>query len=86
MVHPLKTEDEAERRREEFSLIRGGPFYRAQEATRLIRPNQWNLPRRLILALSVGWLPLVLLTLLFNPHAHDQPPSRIREWLPRGLE
>lgn len=51
----------------EPSLIRGGPFYRAQQATRLIRPNQWNLGRRLTFAITVGWVPLVLITSLFNP-------------------
>lgn len=28
------------------SLVRGGPFYRLQRALGLIRPNQWNLGRR----------------------------------------
>jgi hypothetical protein len=53
----------------EPSLLRGGPFYRAQEAVRLIRPPHWNVGRRVMLALAIGWFPLVLLTLLFNPHA-----------------
>ena len=51
----------------DLSLIRGGPFYRAQEATRLIRPNQWNHVRRVTFAIALGWLPLVLITALFNP-------------------
>ncbi len=54
---------------DEVSLVRGGPFYRAQEAARLIAPDRWNLGRRVIFAIAVGWLPLVLLTLLFNPRA-----------------
>lgn len=52
---------------EEVSLIRGGPFYRAQQAVRLIRPNQWNLGRRITFLLAIGWLPVPLLTLLLNP-------------------
>jgi len=55
--------------RDEVSLVRGGPFYRAQEALRLVHPNHWHLGRRVILAIAVGWLPLVLITLLFNPRA-----------------
>jgi hypothetical protein len=51
----------------EVSLIRGGPFYRAQLRTRLILPRQWNLGRRLIFAVALGWIPLVILTALFQP-------------------
>jgi len=50
----------------EVSLVRGGPFYRIQEATRLVTPQRWNLGRRILLAIGVGWVPLVLLTLLFK--------------------
>jgi hypothetical protein len=53
----------------EISLVRGGPFYRAQEAIRLLTPGQWNLGRRIAVAVGVGWAPLVVLTLLFKPHA-----------------
>ena len=53
----------------EVSLIRGGPFYQAQIASRLIRPHQWNLGRRIIFAVAIGWLPLVLLTAIFAPSA-----------------
>jgi hypothetical protein len=52
---------------EELSLIRGGPFYRAQIASRLIEPNRWNFGRRLTFIVAVGWLPLVFLTALFHP-------------------
>ncbi len=52
-----------------FSLVRGGPFYRAQAAARLIAQNRWNLGRRLTFAIAVGWLPLVLITLIFDPRA-----------------
>jgi hypothetical protein len=51
------------------SLIRGGPFYRAQQATHLIAPGRWNLGRRITFAVAVGWLPLVLMTVLFHPPA-----------------
>lgn len=55
--------------REEVSLVRGGPFYRAQEALRLVHPDRWNVGKRVIFALAIGWLPLVLITLLLNPRA-----------------
>ena len=51
----------------EISFIRGGPFYRAQQALGLIRPNRWNLGRRIALAIAIGWLPLFLITALLNP-------------------
>ena len=49
------------------SLVRGGPFYRAQHAIGLIRPNQWNLGRRIALLLAIGWLPLFFITAISNP-------------------
>jgi hypothetical protein len=52
-----------------ISLVRGGPFYRAQEAIRLLDANRWNLGRRITLAIIVCWVPLVLITLLLNRHA-----------------
>ena len=52
---------------EEASLVRGGPFYRAQQTVRLIHPDRWNFGRRIIFVLTVGWLPLFLITALFNP-------------------
>lgn len=33
---------------DDVSLIRGGPFYRAQQATRLISANRWNLEDELL--------------------------------------
>jgi hypothetical protein len=51
------------------SLIRGGPFYRAQRVTRLIDANRWNLGRRITFAIALGWLPLVIMTALFHPVA-----------------
>jgi hypothetical protein len=53
----------------DVSLIRGGPFYRAQQATRLISPSRWNLGRRITLSVAVAWLPLGLMTALFHPTA-----------------
>src|SRR5262245_9342719 len=53
---------------DDVSLIRGGMFYRAQTATHLISADHWNFGRRIVFALAVGWLPLVLLTALFNPN------------------
>jgi hypothetical protein len=52
---------------QDVSLIRGGPFYQVQHATRLLPSDRWNLGRRIILAIAVGWLPLVLLTLIYHP-------------------
>ena len=51
----------------EVSLVRGGPFYRIQQAVGLIRPNQWNLARRLIFFIAVGWLPLFVITAILKP-------------------
>jgi hypothetical protein len=51
------------------SLVRGGPFYRAQQAVRLIRPNQWNLGRRITFMVAVGWFPLLVSTALLNPES-----------------
>lgn len=51
----------------EVSLIRGGPFYQAQLITRLIGPHKWNLGRRIIFAVAIGWIPLVMLTAAFAP-------------------
>ena len=51
----------------EISLVRGGPFYRSQEAIRLLTPERWNLGKRIAVAIGVGWAPLVVLTLLLKP-------------------
>jgi len=51
----------------EISFVRGGPFYRIQRALGLIRPDDWNLARRIIFLIAVGWLPLVLITAIVNP-------------------
>jgi hypothetical protein len=50
----------------EVSLVRGGPFYRAQRALKLLRPNHWNLGRRISILIVITWLPLLVLTALLN--------------------
>ncbi|MGA9565286.1 MAG: hypothetical protein WBS19_07175 [Candidatus Korobacteraceae bacterium] len=52
--------------RTDVSLIRGGPFYRLQQSTRLIEPDEWNVGRRITFAIAVAWVPLVLIKLLFD--------------------
>ena len=61
----------------EVSFIRGGPFFRAQLALRLIGPNQWNFSRRILTFIAIGWLPLVILTGVLNPEGLS---SLIREY------
>ena len=51
----------------EASLVRGGPFYRAQEAMHLLSAQRWNLGKRILIAVCVGWVPMVLLTLFLKP-------------------
>jgi hypothetical protein len=53
----------------DVSLIRGGPFYRAQEMIRLIDAGRWNLGKRIVIAIAVGWVPLILITAIVKPHA-----------------
>lgn len=53
----------------DLSLVRGGPFYRAQQAVRLIRPGEWNHLRRVAVAIAIAWLPLVVITAVHNPTA-----------------
>ena len=62
------TEKDKEVLSPEVSLIRGGPFYHAQLKARLIRTHEWQLGRRVAVAIVVGWLPVVLLALIFPPH------------------
>jgi len=51
----------------ELSLVRGGPFYRAQQALRLIYPNRWNVGRRIAVLIAISWVPLFLITAFVNP-------------------
>ena len=53
---------------ETVSLVRGGAFYRFQEVSHLIRPNQWNMGRRIVIAVLVGWVPLIALTAISGSH------------------
>ena len=53
----------------EVSLVRSGPFYRAQKGIRLLTSERWNLGRRIAVAIAVVWVPLVVLTLLLKPQA-----------------
>jgi hypothetical protein len=48
------------------SLVRSGPFYRAQLALRFLTASNWKHPRRVVIAILLTWLPLVLLTLVTN--------------------
>jgi hypothetical protein len=61
----------------DFSFVRGGPFYRVQQALGLIGPNHWNVGRRTIFLIALGWLPLLLITALWNPKGL---PSFITEY------
>lgn len=61
-----QTEPESAAADRDPSLIRGGPFYRAQQAARLIRPDKWNFARRIAFVIALGWLPIILITALFN--------------------
>ncbi|WP_047489083.1 hypothetical protein [Terriglobus sp. TAA 43] len=53
----------------EVSLIRGGPFYRGQESFNLLSSQRWNLGRRVAIVIGVAWIPLVIITLVFQPSA-----------------
>jgi hypothetical protein len=49
-----------------ISLMRGGTLYWVQEKSHLIRSNQWNLGRRLPLAVAIAWLPLLVLAAMHH--------------------
>jgi hypothetical protein len=51
---------------DEVSFVRGGPFYRLQQALGLVRPGQWNAGRRIAVLIAIGWLPLLLITLFLH--------------------
>ena len=46
--------------------MRGGPFYRLQQYSHLLAEDQWNIGRRIIFVIAVGWLPLLIMKLLFD--------------------
>jgi hypothetical protein len=50
----------------DISLVRGGLFYRFQQAVGLIRPNQSGVGRRSAVLIAIGWLPLLAITTLLN--------------------
>jgi hypothetical protein len=62
----LSSKTDAPVARTEVSLIRGGPFYRLQQSTRLIEPDEWNVGRRITFAIAIAWVPLVLMKVLFD--------------------
>ncbi len=62
-----KTNSPIEVTTSEVSFVRGGPFFRAQQALGLIRPNQWNLTRRILVLVAISWVPLVVFTAVLNP-------------------
>lgn len=62
----LSSKTDAPVARTEVSLFRGGPFYRLQESTRLIAPDEWNVGRRITFVIAVAWVPLLLMKLLFD--------------------
>jgi hypothetical protein len=43
----------------------------AQQAVGLIRPNKWNLGRRIAVLIVITWLPLLVLTALLNSQGWD---------------
>ncbi len=51
---------------DDVSLFRGGLFYRAQLVARLIDAERWNVSRRVAIVLMISWLPLVIVTAIFN--------------------
>lgn len=53
----------------EVSLVRGGPLYRAERAVRLIQEDRWCVVRRTLVFVAVSWLPLLLITVIFNREA-----------------
>jgi hypothetical protein len=60
VVNPSLAEDY---RSLNLSLFRGGCLYWVQERLWLIRPNHWDLQRRMPFLLIATWLPLLLLTM-----------------------
>jgi hypothetical protein len=49
--------------------IRGGALYRFQEMARVIRPKRWSVGRRILIAVLIGWVPLVALTAMSGSRA-----------------
>jgi hypothetical protein len=51
---------------QDISLVRGGLFFRLQQALGLILPNQWNLGRRIAVLIAITWLPLLAITAILS--------------------
>ena len=51
---------------DELSLFCGGPFYKLQVSTHLIRVPRWDLLRRIAWSLLICWLPLIALTAMLH--------------------
>src|SRR5262249_27600620 len=62
---------------DDVSLFRGGLFYRAQVRARLIDAERWNVGRRVVIILVLTWLPLVIITALFD---RDQLLSLVTDY------
>lgn len=58
----------------EFSIAHGAPFCRFQERVGLIRPASLQPGRRALLFALIGWLPLMVLTLLAGTFAAPHDP------------
>lgn len=56
--------------RQDISLVRGGLFFRFQQAVGLIRADQWNLGPRSAALIVICWLPLLAIT-----HCTPEPNS-----------
>jgi hypothetical protein len=60
------------------SLVRGGPFYRAQVAARLVEHGRWKLGRRVLFAIALGWLPRGRKSLIWSPPTtRSSRPQRV---------
>ena len=53
----------------DVSLVNNGSLYRILKATGVVRTRRWNVQRRITFAIAIGWVPLLLITLLFKPGA-----------------
>ena len=62
---------------DDVSLFRGGLFYRAQVRAGLINAERWNVGRRVVIILVLTWLPLVIITALFD---RDQLVSLLTDY------
>ena len=58
--------------KENFSLVLGGPLYQLFLRSRLAQPPLGHLKRRVVAFLLIGWLPLLVLSLI-SGHLTDGP-------------